>query len=523
MNHFKRFNKTFMSIVFLSLILPGALAGATYFALQELTEFGAILRIGAAAIIYIAGVLISLKIIMATGSKPLEMLWQAIWHVSPEHSSTPAPDPNKLTAGRELVSSLIMQIYDRASSLPGFAPQVATPTQPAQATVAQTVDTSITGTQLIESLPLPVFVLDKNWNIKASNNSAAQYLGKEPGNINSKSVHDVLRLSFSSEDTLSNWLDISSKNSATASKTWEQVKLAMDDSTSRKLDLAASYSKDNSLGNEAVLILFDKSGAYSAQDQATTFIAMAVHELRTPLTMLRGYIELFEDELGDNLSEEHREFMHKMTAASQHLSAFVSNILNVARIEENQLTLNLVEANWPELLQQIVSDMQNRAQVRGKKITLQIAPDLPTVGVDKISASEILINLLDNAIKYSNRDSEILVEAKIGKDNLVETTVTDKGIGIPENVLKGLFTKFYRSHRSKNAVGGSGLGLYLVKSMVNAHGGQVWATSKEGEGSTFGFSLRPFSDIAAEKKSDGSDGIQRQANGWIKNHTLYRR
>src|SRR5690606_35941113 len=103
---------------------------------------------------------------------------------------------------------------------------------------------------------------------------------------------------------------------------------------------AASFSKDNSAGNEAVLVLFDRSGAYSIQDKATTFVAVAVHELRTPLTMLRGYIELFEDELGDSLSPEHKAFMNKMSAASQNLSAFVSNILNVARIEEDQLTLS---------------------------------------------------------------------------------------------------------------------------------------------------------------------------------------
>jgi signal transduction histidine kinase len=87
--------------------------------------------------------------------------------------------------------------------------------------------------------------------------------------------------------------------------------------------------------------------------------------------------------------------------------------------------------------------------------------------------------------------------------------------------MKDLFTKYYRSHKSRDAVSGSGLGLYLVKAIVTAHGGRVWATSKEGEGSTFGFSLMPFSDVSAEIGKDGK-GIERQASGWIKNHSTYR-
>jgi two-component system sensor histidine kinase VicK len=90
-------------------------------------------------------------------------------------------------------------------------------------------------------------------------------------------------------------------------------------------------------------------------------------------------------------------------------------------------------------------------------------------------------------------------------------------------VLPNLFDKFYRNHRTKTEVGGTGLGLFLCKSIIDAHGGQIWAKSKEGEGSTFGFTLVPYAKLADELKTGDNADITRTAHGWIKNHSLYRR
>jgi signal transduction histidine kinase len=100
--------------------------------------------------------------------------------------------------------------------------------------------------------------------------------------------------------------------------------------------------------------------------------------------------------------------------------------------------------------------------------------------------------------------------------------VKDFGVGVPTSVVPNLFTKFYRDHRNRAQIGGTGLGLYLSKAIVNAHGGEIWLRTKEGEGSTFGFTVLPYDKLADEKKKDG-EGITRSAQGWIKNHSLYRR
>jgi signal transduction histidine kinase len=104
---------------------------------------------------------------------------------------------------------------------------------------------------------------------------------------------------------------------------------------------------------------------------------------------------------------------------------------------------------------------------------------------------------------------------------MIETSIQDFGIGIPTSVMPELFRKFHRSHKSKVQVGGTGLGLYLSKALITAHGGNIWVRSKEGEGSTFSFTILPYDKVKDEQLA-GEDGIIRGAHGWIKNHSLYR-
>jgi signal transduction histidine kinase len=106
---------------------------------------------------------------------------------------------------------------------------------------------------------------------------------------------------------------------------------------------------------------------------------------------------------------------------------------------------------------------------------------------------------------------------------MVTTTVQDFGVGMPASVLPNLFEKFYRNHRTRQQIGGTGLGLYLCKAIVSAHGGQIWANSKEGQGSTFGFSLQPYANLAEELKTGNNTEITRAAHGWVKNHSFYKR
>jgi signal transduction histidine kinase len=330
-------------------------------------------------------------------------------------------------------------------------------------------------------------------------------------------------MSFPNEDTFDAWLGGAKKNTVTATSSWERVRLNRLDESALQFDLAAYYNKGNPQHIETILVLFDHTEQYSQDDQAMSYVALAVHELRTPLTLMRGYIEVFDEELEGKLDPELQDFMHKMNAAAQQLSAFVNNILNVARIEGDQLEVHLQQENWNEILEAAINDLRLRAQVRGITLDCEVAPDLPPVGVDRVSIYEVINNLIDNAIKYSGTGKQIVIRSKLTSEGEIETTVQDFGVGIPESVMPNLFNKFYRNHRNRAQINGTGLGLYLSKTIVAAHGGNIWVRSKDGEGSTFGFTVVPYTELADEQKNSNNKDIVRGAHGWIKNHSLYRR
>lgn len=460
------------------------------------------------------GVIMSLvfsRIITNQVMEPITILWQAILHVSPEHQGTAAPNLEKAHIGRELVTTLALQVYQLASTLD-------------VKTAKKSQSEGEQGNAVINNLPIPVIVLDKEQLVIFANTAASEYVQTPLDDIIGKNVYSVFDLAFPSENTFDNWLATCRKDKVTATMSWERVRLETAGQKIRKqFDMVAYYNKNNPSKAETIIGLFDQTSKYNQDDDAMGFIALAVHELRTPLTMLRGYIEVLEEELPDKLDPELAGFLKKMQASSQQLANFVSNILNVARVEENQLFLQLKEERWEDVLKSTVMDMALRAQVYGKQIELKIQPNLPSVAIDRVTISEVIYNLLDNALKYSDKSNKIIVTSVMGNDGFVETTVQDFGIGIPSNIMGSLFEKFYRNHRSRAQVGGTGLGLYLSKSIVQAHGGQIWVNSKEGEGSIFGFSLIPYGKLAEElKKSDNKD-ITRIAHGWIKNHSFYRR
>ena len=445
-------------------------------------------------------------------TQPVQALWQAILHLSPNEQGIIPPAIEKLRLGRELVASLMAQVYQLASVAD-------------KATMESYRQLSdLRHNFIAQNLPLPLIVLDSTQTIKFANISATEYVGIAQADMIGKNAYMVLDMSFPTEATFDMWLKDVKVKSATAVQSWERVRLNVrDDHPARLFDLAAYYNRDNTDNHETMLVLFDHTKMYSQDDQAISFMALSVHELRTPLTILRGYIEVFEDELGHGMDPELQDFMLKMHAMAEQLTAYVNNILNVARVDDDQLELKLQSEDWSTTLKSSIEMVSLRAKVRGITLKCRITQDLPPVAVDRLSIREVINNLVDNAIKYSGTSKIVKIETRLNGEGLVETTIQDFGGGIPTSILPNLFTKFYRDHRNRAQIGGTGLGLYLSKAIITAHGGSIWVRSREGEGSTFGFTLVPYAQLAQTLKPGDESEITRGAHGWIKNHSLYRR
>lgn len=483
-------------------------SGWLLYSTQQVSE---VVILGAMSMLAILGTFLFVKRAVSMSTEPLQALWQAIQHVAPHGGEHAAPDPKTIGVGRELVGNLINHVYQMAS--------VVEDVEKSNVKKSQDIHTSF----IANTLPLPLIVMDKDDTIVYVNETACKYFDTPASELEGKNAYTAFDMSFANEDTVHKWLQTVRTKNVTAQNAWERVRIGLPgQKETKQFDLAAYYNKENPMGYETILVLFDHTEVYSQDDQAMSFVALAVHELRTPLTLLRGYIEVFDDELGPSLSNELKDFMKKMDAAAQQLAAFVDNILNVAKIEDNQLTLQLHEEKWEDVLRTVVNDLRLRASVRGITLKANVARDLPTVGVDRYSIYEVVANLLDNAIKYSKGTSEIHLNAMLNKDGLVETSVKDFGLGIDAAILPHIFDKFYRNHRNRAQIGGTGLGLYLSHAIVQAHGGQLWVSSKVDEGSTFTFTVVPYAKLAEAGKTGDTNGITRGAHGWIKNHSLYR-
>lgn len=512
MDHFERLQERVKLVLFGGLLLENALVIGLFWMLALHTNWHlavvAFVSLSLATVLTVIAAIYLSKIVL----EPLRALWLAILHISPSEHGVAAPDTNTLRLGRELVTALAAQVYQLAHA----SEQLASEEQKRLSDLHYNF--------VAQRLPLPLVVLDSAETIIFANDTAAQYIGIASEDLIGKNVYMVLDMSFPSEATFDTWLaSVKSKN-ATATNTWERVRLNVrDNHPPRLFDLAAYYNRDNPNQVETMLVLFDHTKQYSQDDQAVSFIALSVHELRTPLTLLRGYIEVFEEELAGKMDAEQANFMQKMKAMAEQLTAFVNNILNVARVDNDQLELRLQSEDWGTTLKSAIDLISLRAKVRGISLQCRLDTTLPPVGIDRLSIREVLNNLIDNAIKYSGDSKVIKIECHLNKEGFVETTVQDFGMGIPASILPNLFTKFYRDHHHRAQIGGTGLGLYLCKAIVEAHGGSIWVKSKEGEGTTFGFTLMPYAKLAETQKADGSLDITRSAQGWIKNHSLYRR
>jgi two-component system phosphate regulon sensor histidine kinase PhoR len=243
-------------------------------------------------------------------------------------------------------------------------------------------------------------------------------------------------------------------------------------------------------GSETLLLLEDLAAAQRQQAFYRNFIQNVSHELKTPLTVIQGHAAKMGDEPDDR--ESWLASRRIITDEAKRLTQLVDNLLTLARLESPAFTLEVAPLSLTALLEEAVLQVSDLAEARRLSLSLNLAPGLPRLSGDRARLKQVLLNLLDNALKYTPAGGSITLTAQIEREPTcsVRVSVQDSGEGIPADDLPYIFDKLYRVRRVRGRpVEGSGLGLTIAQQIVQAHGGDLHVESQPGQGSTFTFTL----------------------------------
>jgi NtrC-family two-component system sensor histidine kinase KinB len=218
----------------------------------------------------------------------------------------------------------------------------------------------------------------------------------------------------------------------------------------------------------------------------TDMTSMIFHDLRSPLGNIISSLEVLQGSFDDE-DETIQSVLSIASRSSRRASRLVESLLDLDRLETEKAVLNKTESSIGGLIAEAVEEIHPTAEARGQFLRINLAPRLPIVSMDVDMIRRVLINLLENAVKYTRAGDHIDVSVKMADDQL-EVSVCDNGPGISEKDRERIFDKFFRLS-GESRPKGLGLGLAFCRLAVEAHGGRIWVDSEEGKGSTFTFTL----------------------------------
>lgn len=349
--------------------------------------------------------------------------------------------------------------------------------------------------RLLHSLSEGVLAVEESGLIWLCNTAAEQTLGTKKEHLMSKHIDEVFKvykdhqqIKFMNytkqENKENNWFEI---NTDTANK--------------KVLSLMTAPIQVGTLGQSGWVVTFsDVTKEAQLESMKLDFVSMAAHELRTPLTSIRGYSSLLNDELSQTGSDTAKGYISKLKISANNLGDLIENLLNVSRIERNMFEIETQPTELTKIIDTVITALSQQAEI--KHITLQFnrpQDTTPLVWADAFRISQVVTNLLANAINYTQENGNISIALQKNEHEL-QVSVADNGPGIPQDALPKLFTKFFRvSGVLEQGSKGTGLGLYITKSIIEMHHGRIWAESEFGKGATFIFTLPIAEGIDVEK------------------------
>ncbi len=234
------------------------------------------------------------------------------------------------------------------------------------------------------------------------------------------------------------------------------------------------------------------------------FISMASHQLRTPLTSVKGYLSMVLEGDAGEIKPMQEKLLSQAFTSSQRMVYLIADLLNVSRLRTGKFVIEPIKANLAEIIEGEVQQLKETASSRKLELVYDKPKDFPLLLLDETKVRQVVMNFIDNAIYYTPGGGTITIKLEDKKDS-IEYTVTDTGMGVPKADQQHLFSKFYRASNARKArPDGTGLGLFMSKKVVIAQGGAIIFKSKEGEGSTFGFTL-PKEKLIPQDNDEDTD------------------
>ncbi len=334
---------------------------------------------------------------------------------------------------------------------------------------------------LKECLPGGIFLTDPQFVILDYNRESERLLGFS-GSLYGRSLTEILP-----------WDLFRKKGYLTllrAGRPLENLEFPYYDPEGRQMTLVAnvfSYFEGKTLLG-FVFQIFEARRLRRHERERRQFMSMLAHDFKAPLVIVMGLIRRLLEEKAGPLSDKQKRYLKTVSEELAKLEKLVFSFLEMLKLETGQITLHPVSFDLGELVREVASKMEALAQRKGLRLQIEIKGPVPLVA-DRLQIERVITNLLDNAIKYSYEGGAILLKAWEGRDKAF-FEISDQGMGIPPEEIPHIFEPFHRLRGKEGAVPtGSGLGLSIVKGIVEAHGGEIDVLSTPGQGTTFIVSL----------------------------------
>lgn len=253
------------------------------------------------------------------------------------------------------------------------------------------------------------------------------------------------------------------------------------DSHVYKVKYAPFKNEKNNIGG-VIIVFQDITNEHKLDNMRKEFVANVSHELKTPITTIKSYTETLMDNGVDNGIG--RKFLAVIDNECDRMTRLVKDLLQLSNLDYKKTTWKKQEVSVDELLKEILLKLEFAFKEKGHKIVVDIEEDLPDIVIDKDGIEQVILNIISNAIKYTENNGQIQISSKVLED-FISIKVKDSGIGIPEEDQKRIFERFYRVEKGRSReLGGTGLGLSIAKQIVEAHNGEILLESCFGEGTT---------------------------------------